>query len=228
MMEIKEPKLIPVLELEPYSYCEQLKMPDKIYREKWDKYWENAFTSAGFDKIEPIESGSFFVRLETISDFNLRKIFDHEIDLDCFSEEEEYSQQISAFYGGLVLADGDKIILSPNCCGKLSDINEWETILNSQEDKWHGLWIGHPYAFFKRMDEKIYLTGAIGIPGENTRAGDEDILFSFDRSELQKAIRGARVEMLKFRKRLVNVLKPALAVKNLEKFSEILVYGDYE
>lgn len=95
-------------------------------------------------------------------------------------------------YGGVYIKVGDKHIDS-NCCGDISNIENWRNLLTANNTAWESLWIGHPEIGYKFDTENIYLSDYIEAPKEI------ETKFKFNRNEF--------LELLKIKLKLFDSFK---------------------
>jgi hypothetical protein len=96
-------------------------------------------------------------------------------------EPQNYSEELLPFNGGVYLQAVEKYIDS-NCCGDISNIDNWREILVSNNTHWQTLWIGHPEIAYKFDETFIYLSEYL----ENAK--DIEVKFQFDRLEFCKLL----------------------------------------
>jgi hypothetical protein len=90
-------------------------------------------------------------------------------------QPKNYSEALVPFDGGVYITFNKKYICS-NCCGDISDIENWRNLLTAQNTHWEILWIGHPEIAYRFDDNFIYLSDYIDTT-------DIAIKFKFDKSE---------------------------------------------
>lgn len=105
-------------------------------------------------------------------------------------------------YSGYELRHHDTIILSPQCCGDLSNIEDWEAVCRYRGEKWTMLWMGHPWSNARYEDSRITLT----------ELWEEDIdadtrTYSISPQKLTKLVSEAKVITEIFLSELVNQLE---------------------
>ncbi|WP_409416059.1 hypothetical protein [Flavobacterium sp. PS2] len=192
-------ELINTIEILPSEYSNNdYKSPNTSFLEsklEWYNYWKKCISDSKLTELEPIEKGSFFVDLNTLNDNELKVILLKtliEIDFENIDDE------ISHLYGGIVLKLNDQIIIQPNCCCDIGNLSEWLKILISKEDEWHQLWIGHPWVFFKTVDDLIYFSDYT----EKNNGQNLDEKFSIPKGLLEKNLKKIKQEQEEFRTRI--------------------------
>ncbi|KFF10837.1 hypothetical protein [Flavobacterium hydatis] len=192
-------ELINTIEILPSEYSNNdYKSPDSSFLEskiEWYNYWKKCISDSNLEKLEPIEKGSFFVDLNTLNDNELKIILLKtltEIDLENIDDE------ISHLFGGIVLKFNDQILIQPNCCCDIGNLSEWLKILISKENEWHQLWIGHPWVFFKTVDDLIYFSDYT----EKNEAQNLDEKFSISKVLFEKNLKKIKQEQEEFKIRI--------------------------
>lgn len=155
-MSNEEILLINTIEIEPFHFTQnEYVSPKKSKKEsplEWQDYWYRCITDSGLQNLNPVESGSYFVDINTIGDTELKIIIQHELqNIDLA----EFEDQTGCMIGGIIIIKDGKIILNPNCCGDLSDLDNWEVIPQKEINKWEHLWLGHPWIFYKRTGKNV-------------------------------------------------------------------------
>ncbi|MDW9382295.1 hypothetical protein [Chryseobacterium sp. JV558] len=214
-------KLINTIEISPLRYSkEEFELPeisDYPDHEEWFAKWEEAVSQLNFN-FEAIEKGSYLTDIETIDDENLKMIVETKME-DTGPDESEEDRYVMAFDGGIVLKIEDKILIQPNCCGDISNIEDWKNIFNTPSSEWKDLWIGHPWVFYKRENGKICFS-------EYTESNIEDvenikIVAEVEESELKAELEKVIMQQINLKNRIVSVLK-TLNCKYPEKISKQL------
>lgn len=147
-----------------------------------------------------------------------------EEDIDKLIEEnikgkniEELQDELHNLCGGIVIIRDNKILLTPNCCGDLSNIYSWEEIKSNNSKNWTKLWIGHPWVFYRRMEELIEISDY--FDDDNPLIKFENIRFSLTVEELETQLKQVREVQELFQKRLSSRLK-ARNIKNYEEVAQ--------
>ncbi|MFT7234060.1 MAG: hypothetical protein ACI8TA_003289 [Cyclobacteriaceae bacterium] len=88
-------------------------------------------------------------KLAEISDIDLKKAIDlHISDLSI--------EESCAFFGGYALKVNDEYLLFPQCCGLLSEINDWKKILDPNFEPFY-LIECHPSPKFKKVGAQVII-----------------------------------------------------------------------
>lgn len=147
------PLLIPLVELDPWRFAaHEHPTPAASMRDDpagWDAWWRLNLADADV-RIEPFRAASFSVTLSTLMASPslgtiLARIGDHDADPP---------DEVAALEGGFALMVDGAIVLEPQCCSDLGNLDRWWQALASGED-WQMLWIGHPWSFTRLRAGKI-------------------------------------------------------------------------
>ncbi|WP_300685714.1 hypothetical protein [Chryseobacterium sp.] len=199
--------LINTIEVSPLIYAkEEYELPsiaDYPNPEKWYMKWEELASKLNFN-FKPVKQGSYLVDIETIDDENLQMILEFKLDKIDFDDPEEVDF-VMAFDGGVVLKEDDQIPIQPNCCGDMSDIQNWQDIFENHTSAWTMLWIGHPWVLYKRENGKISFS-------EYTESGMDDlgdikIVAEVDECELKTELEKVIQHQINFKNRILSILK---------------------
>jgi hypothetical protein len=136
-------------------------------KEDTELYKKNIANLFALDKVD---NGLI---IENINDETIEALIkEHTKDV----EPKDYSEELLPFDGGIYIKVGDKYIDS-NCCGDISNIENWRMLLTANNTNWETLWIGHPEIAYKFDEKNIYLSDYIEAPKEI------EIKFQFDKKE---------------------------------------------
>lgn len=176
-------ELINTIEVSPLKYSKkEYELPeasDYPDADDWYRKWEEVVSKLdlGFHNIK---KDSYLVDIETIDEENLQMILEtnlQEIDLEKFEDE------VPIFDGGIVLTENDKILIEPNCCGDIGNINEWQRILDNKTSDWSDLWIGHPWIFYRKQNGKVQFSDYSDLNLKEFT--DIKVIFEVDESNLR-------------------------------------------
>ncbi|MCX8524210.1 hypothetical protein OF897_09785 [Chryseobacterium formosus] len=212
-------KLINTIEINSLKYSqEEYELPessDYPDPDEWFRKWEEVVSALNYD-FSRISKDSNLVDIETIDDDNLQMILEtdlQEIDLNKFEDE------VSIFDGGIVLTDKDKILIEPNCCGDIGNIDEWQRILDSTTSDWSDLWIGHPWIFYRKQNGKVQFSDYSDVSLEEFT--DIKAIFEVEEFELKNELGKIRKHQIKFKNRITEILQK-LNIENAEKISALM------
>jgi hypothetical protein len=197
-------QLIPVLEIEPLDFSENnYEYPKKTVAEvpnEWHEFWLKSISDSNLENLKPIKKGSYFVVIDTISDKELEIIvttYLKDINL------QDYENMLNSFFGGIVLKEEDEIIILPQCCGDLSDHNGWEKIEKSLSHKWEQLWIGHPWVYIRKQNEKVEFTEYTEY---DKNIEDLKILYTMPQEVIISEMKNVNKQLINFQKKVYNIL----------------------
>lgn len=165
--------------------------------------------------IEPISQeykGLF--DMSKFTDKDIDKLIDENIK---GKNAEELEDELHNLCGGIAILKDEKIVLTPNCCGDLSNIYGWEDIKNNNSKNWTKLWIGHPWVFYRKLEDLIEISEY--FDDDNPLIKFENIRFSLTEKQLETQLNQVREVQEIFQKRLSNRLK-ARNIKNYEGVAE--------
>jgi len=197
-------KLFNVIEISPFRYSqEDYEIPDlsdSPTSKEQDERWQKAVSTLGLN-LKLFQEGSYFVDIETIDDENLKIILKVVLE----DVEIEGTDFLSLFDGGILLKENDEILIEPTCCSDLENLKDWQYIFENNSSEWSQLWIGHPWVFYKKEDEKIQFSDYT----ENTLGELESIkpVFEINESDLKIEIDKMKMQQVKFNNRVIKLLK---------------------
>lgn len=195
-------RLINTIEFAPYSFKkDEYQSPDyDSSDDAWYLYWKESLSQSNILDLEPIAKRSWLVDLDVIQDKDL-SIF-----IEKTFEEEDCEDIEMNIYGGIVIFDGDEIVLSTQCCGDLSNLQEWEQIFTSPANEWKMLWIGHPVVYYRYNGSNIEFSEQ-KEENQNTDNTYLKVHFSVSSQWLYEHILEIRNKQNIFIERVKNILK---------------------
>jgi hypothetical protein len=193
-----EVRLVLVLEVEPYHFSDR-----SSSSVPWSEYFDLCMADAGFTKVVPIAEGWNFVSARSLIGNPL---------LERMIHEAADGPDPSAFYGGLALiADGEALI-SPSCCGDLSDLRWWKQAV-VQRPPAGRIWIGHPDLTFSIEADRVTLSEE----WESTSPPDWLHQVTMPVTQLTSAFARARAELRLFRRELLPIVTRVLGSSALAR-----------
>ena len=166
-------RLLPVVEFEPYRYSPSRAAPGiAAPAAEWERYWRDCLADAGITDLSPLQPGSWFVPVREIS---------QRPDVLLGAENPQDSDEILAFPGGLAVMGDDRVLVTPQCCGDLQDLDGWWDLLGSKESATTTLWIGHPSLIVHHRDRCFSMH----------REDEPDRYFTAAHDELVRELRSA-------------------------------------
>lgn len=216
--------LVNVIEVSPLTYP---KYPGEEYEfpsaenypdsDEWFEKWEEVASKLNFN-FKPIEKGSRWVDIETLDDGNLKMILEAKL-ADRDPDDPDEGEFMLAFDGGVALQQDNQIHIHPNCCGDMSDIQNWKNIFDTHTSDWTLLWIGHPWVLYKRENGKISFsdyTESNADELENIKTvveiGEQEL-----KTEWEKVVE----RQINFKNRILMMLKE-MDIQNEENISRML------
>ena len=144
-------KLINTIEINPFDYrnaeYESPNVSLSEFPEQWNEFWRRCLSDKNLGNLCAIRKGSWLVDIETINDNELEEILRNELNKIGL---EDFKDRVSIICGGIVVEEGDDLLIEPTCCGDIGNIVEWEGIFESESNDWTQLWIGHPWLFYRK------------------------------------------------------------------------------
>ncbi|MCJ8153690.1 hypothetical protein MKJ01_07970 [Chryseobacterium sp. SSA4.19] len=198
-------KLFNVIEINPFIYSQENyeipELSDFLNSKERDDRWQKAVSTLGLN-VKLIREDSYFVDIETINDENLKIILKIVFNNDTNIEEDNY---LKMFNGGIVLKKDHEFLLEPQCCADLEDIKNWEYIFENSVLDWSQLWIGHPYVYYRKFEEKIEFSDY--TDRMLSELDNIECVFEIDQSDLKIEIDKMKVQQVKFKNRVRDLLK---------------------
>lgn len=147
--------LTPVLELTPGTYASRERaLPagtSDQNPEGWHVYWTECLADAGIHGLAPWRIGSTLVPASHFTERSiLRTLLQRHVD-----EVTDWTEDVGALSGGYILTHGEHSLL-PGCCGDLGNLEEWREAVETADDTWRMLWIGHPWTFVRRHGRQLH------------------------------------------------------------------------
>ena len=145
-------EFIPVLELPTKKDKESEKHPkgtSLTNTKEWDSYQEIELCKNYKDVKNPISQGVYQYRLLDLSNDDLIKVIRlHISDMDI--------KDSCSLFGGYVLKIDGEIVLYPQCCGLLEEINDWSKLLDDNFDSFY-LMECHPSPKFTKKADRVII-----------------------------------------------------------------------
>ena len=136
-------ELIPLIELPTYKFQDL----DNVNNNKEKRRLLIERNYSHVSTLTQFHEG--FYKINEISDVDLvRAIKLHVSDLPI--------EESCSFFGGYALKMNEKIVLLPQCCGLLSEINDWKRLLSKNFEPFF-LMECHPSPEFIRIEDKVHI-----------------------------------------------------------------------
>jgi hypothetical protein len=117
-------------------------------------------------------------------------------------EPENYSEELLPFNGGVYLQAEGKIIDS-NCCGDISNVDNWREILLATNTHWQTMWIGHPEIAYKMDDENIYFSNDL----DEKESGELTVKFVFNKLQFLNTLENKLKLFDDFKKQTIAIIE---------------------
>lgn len=207
-------ELIPVLELPTKKDKKSEKHPkgtSLTNTKEWDDYQEIELSENYQDLGKPISQGVYQYSLFDLSDDDLIKVIRlHISDLDI--------KDSCSLFGGYILKIDSKIVLYPQCCGLLEEINDWTKLLDNRFDSFY-LMECHPSPKFTKKADKVIIECNEDDTGPFFPPTNKHIVVDY--SELKNALNRLLDSLNDFSQRLDKLSDKF----GHEKISDILIWG---
>ncbi|MFM9402597.1 hypothetical protein [Myroides odoratimimus] len=197
-------RFINAIELPPFNYAKsdyQSPMGSTVECPKeWSAYWHRSLSDSNLGHLVAIKEGSFLVDVNSMDEDALSVVIEKELEE---IELEEYEDQIAKLAGGIVVIEGEVILQEPMCCCDMDSCRDLLAIVESEEDTWIQLWIGHPWVFYRRRDGKVEFSDYT-----NDMLEEEEIRvkWSIIEEDLVKELEQLDLELVIFKQKVNNVL----------------------
>ncbi|WP_459211932.1 hypothetical protein [Aquimarina rhabdastrellae] len=194
-------RLEPTIELKPWDY-----LGDKVHKiigtDSWKEYWDNFLKTIN---LIPVYSGSLNIAINQIEDVEvIKKIANIAIN-DGLSINDIYEKTIP-LEGGYVLFENDKIVVMPQCCCNLGDLNYWKELASIASTDWYNLSMGHALMYGRKTEDE----NVIEIK-EVAEYGDyEPIIEKVNKKDLEEALVVAEQKVEVFENKFVLYLDDIL------------------
>lgn len=199
-------ELIPLIELPTFKYKDLESVSDIM--EKCRLLIERNYLEV--QNLEPVYK--FQYRISEINDADLSKAIElHVSDLPL--------KESCSLFGGYALKVNDEIVLYPQCCGLLSEINDWKKLLNENFESFY-LSECHPAPKFIRVKDEIHIVCDADEAGPFQPKTNNLIIVNYD--SLLTALNNLLVELEKLSDRLNNL---SLNISN-QNLSKILIWSE--
>ncbi|WP_294252273.1 hypothetical protein [uncultured Chryseobacterium sp.] len=216
-------ELISVIEIE--NYIEEIPFPQSgpywEFADEWEEYHLLTNAKAGFSKdLKPYSTGSSFYRISDISDADLLRVIQKEIDRQKDDDNSEIVELACPLMGGFVLNINESDIYYPQCCGDLSAIECWNDLLADGDSYFY---MGHPSPRIIKTEKTILLDFLNSEIQEHYVPPIKEDQIEIDTDALRIALEKVNQELHHFVERLVKINETQnLNILGMER---ILVYG---
>jgi len=214
----KKIELVPVVEFGPELFKqgsrEFVPIDSANYKTLSEKFWFDMLSDWGIVGIQPYDRGSWFVRLSDVGDHALDVLVRQHLSSEYFLNQD--IDEVMPFDGGLVF-DTDLGRVFPQCCGDMSDIENWRDMLAQDCLDNEPLWIGHPWLSVTKFGSKN-----IKIAETTEYPIDHDLrIFEISPQDLKGTFDVALKDTISFQKRVERACKN-LGLERVSALSKIL------
>lgn len=202
-------ELLPVLELEPGRYeAREYPTPQVSFAEDpagWEAHWKRCLTDAGITTLNSVPGAGWMVSVRDLTDpAVLRKILQVEKLQGAPAPDPSWDADDfrSPLVGGFVLRTSGRVLVSPQCCGDLANLQDWGDAARCRESGWKALWIGHPTVSVRYSAPTLEISDyhEPGPPIDKVRA-------TVDPGRLAEAVEEAARVLREFKPRLMAALR---------------------
>lgn len=127
------------------------------------------------------------------------------------------NENVTAFEGGLVIAMTDGQVITHQCCGAISDYQNWVKFLTIQPTDWEEIWIGHPWLYGRVRDGIIQLSDFLDETKPPPKDEVSAIKFQFELATFKRKMEA----VISFLQQLKNRIKAILIAEGSIYYNEI-------
>lgn len=217
-------ELIPVIEI--FNSDQNIELPDFgpswKHQDEWAQYYRLTSIAAGFSNtLKPYSKGSSFYKIDEISNEDLLRAIQREIEIQQTEENNGIEDLACSFSGGYILKLGAESVYFPQCCCCLADIKMWEGLVIGKTEFFYP---GHPFPRVTEKNDKIHFDFIDIEVRENFAPPFLYNIVEIEKSELELAIKETNkiLEIFANKLRIINQ-KENLNITNIDK---ILIWGE--
>ena len=124
--------------------------------------------------------------------------------------------------GGYAMLAGSEVLFTPQCCGDLGTLGDWEEAMRGSGEDWSELWIGHPCLAYRRDGDALLLQGYVE-PGETATCPlPDEPIYRLEIEALAVAVFAARLLCLELAPRLEEALRNAGYARSSDLVARLL------
>lgn len=213
-------KLINTIEVAAYDYAkEEYEYPttSELAPPERNKFWLKCISDSNLGGLKSLYDGSYFVDIDTLKIEELSEILKKELkDIDI----EDFAEQVGQLCGGVAVELNGEIVIEPSCCGDLGNLSGWENIFNSETGVWQQLWIGHPWIFYRRINNNVEFSEYTDLNLEDFK--DIKAVHTVPETELAEEVKRIRKVQYDFADKIYQALT-AMKVENAKDISQLMI-----
>lgn len=189
MQLVANPTLVPVVELAPSQFG-TLELPTGPWSDQVAlAYWRGCLAQSGLVNLNPFADGSWLVRLADLAGpATLTTVL-----RNALADTDREDVEPYALRGGFALCDNGEPTFLPQCCGDLSNLDQWQNAATHRGTDAAVIWIGHPWIEARYQHPHLLLAMA----PESTATGCQ-ASHLVEPAALAAAVNRARVEVAEF------------------------------
>lgn len=213
-------ELINTIEISPYDYANsEYEYPNGSSKElpdEWDKFWRRCLSDKNLDNLKSIRKGSYLVDVNSIKNQELKEILKSELGE---VELNDFEEQVGRICGGIVVKIENNFPIEPTCCGDIGNLYGWEEVFEDSNKDWKQLWIGHPWIFYRIVNDEIEFS-------DYYEANKEDIeniksILKLPIKDLKNKLNIIKTEQIEFEKRIQIALEQ-MGIKNSNRIAKLM------
>ena len=223
----KKYTIYPVVEMSPWraeggqEIMDKLTIPEMRDSSKYEKATLKVFKINGMQNVQSLDKyAASAIKIGELEDHDLgvlvkMELYDGEI-------EKEGIDNLSAFEGGLVLEMSDQKAITNQCCGRISDYQNWLKFIDKAPKDWEEIWIGHPWVYGRIRAGIIQLSAYLDETKPPPKDEESAVKFQFELADFKAKLEKIVSEIQQIKIRIKNILE----VENnryAEEIPEILI-----
>ena len=162
-------RLIPVVELEAISFATEDGRQIGLGGD-WNSFWLRSSDNPTTTRLFPMKPGWNLVTIDQLKDPRVLEILVRMLAADREDDSAPGNTQpvlgpdnFCPLSGGFALCIGDEVIITPQCCSDLSDIESWRTAAVYRDAHKVMVWIGHPWVMVRFDGVNLIFAGDDGL-----------------------------------------------------------------
>ena len=213
-------ELINTVEISPYDFAnKEYEYPNgssKDLPDEWNKFWRKCLADKNLENLKAIRKGSYLVDIETIGNNELEEIIKNELEEVDLAD---YEEQVGQICGGIVIKIENQFIIEPSCCGDIGNIQEWNSIFEEESKSWRQLWIGHPWIFYRKLNDQIEFSDYYEANFEDIKEIKSVLKISSDK--LKEELESINKKQIIFENKIQKVLEE-MEIQNSKQIAKLM------